>query len=152
MLSFNGSAKCPIIAICMWRNNVIYSPGSHKNVNRGTQSKISGLNTSCAGAINDEYAEYQTYASYNPSSWRQLLCHGFKIACLRLDKVLTSGNELVKTGALSDNWNPGENCNSDNQMFHLFAFDGEFITTSPNFRWKDCRLFKSCFQKCLKYI
>ena len=55
------------------------------------------------------------------------------------DKVLTSGNELVKTGALSDNWNPGENCNSDNhQMFHLFAFEGEFIITSPNFRWIDC--------------
>ena len=102
MLSFNGSAKCPIIAICMWRNNVIYSPGSHKNVNRGTQSKISGLNTSCAGAItiNDEYAEYQTYASYNPSSWRQLLRHSFQIACLPSDKVLTSGNELVKTGGL----------------------------------------------------
>ena len=42
--------------------------------------------------------------------------------------MLTSGNELVKTGALSDNWNPGENCNSDNhQMFHLFAFEGGFI-------------------------
>ena len=37
-------------------------------------------------------------------------------------------------------------------MFHLFAFDGEFITTSPNFRWKDCRLFKSCFQKCLNML
>ena len=130
MLSFNGSAKCPIIAICMWRNNVIYSPGSHKNVNRGTQSKISGLNK-----IHLVLVLSLSMMNMQNTKHMQATIHPLGDSCcvtvlrLHVCALIRCWHRVMnwsKLGALSDNWNPGENCNSDNQMFHLFAFDGEF--------------------------